>query len=95
MEYVQQHYPKKVTLEEAASRSGFNTTYFSEMFKHKTGKGFLDYVTEVRINAAKEMLRNTRKTLSHPWIIASLRIHSSVLYRKCGLIWFCNALMRD
>lgn len=63
MEYVQQHYPKKVTLEEAASRSGFNTTYFSEMFKHKTGKGFLDYVTEVRINAAKEMLRNTRKTV--------------------------------
>ncbi len=63
MEYVQQHYPEKVTLEEAAFRSGFNTTYFSEMFKRKTGKGFLDYVTEVRVNAAKEMLRNTRKTV--------------------------------
>lgn len=63
MEYVQQHYPEKVTLEEAASRSGFNATYFSEMFKRKTGKGFLDYVTEVRMNMAKELLRNTRKTI--------------------------------
>ena len=43
--------------------SGFNATYFSDVFKRKSGKNFSDYLTEVRMTAAKELLRNTRKTI--------------------------------
>lgn len=85
MEYVRRNYSEKVTLEEAASRSGFNTTYFSEMFKRKTGKGFLDYVTEVRMDAAKELLRNTRK--------AVYEVAEAVGYRDAK--YFCQQFTRN
>lgn len=63
MEYVQKHYAEHITLEDVAAMSGFNPTYFSDVFKRKSGKNFSDYLTEVRMAAAKELLRNTRKTV--------------------------------
>ncbi len=63
MEYVQQNYAQHITLEDVAAMCGFNATYFSEVFKRKSGKNFSDYLTEVRMTAAKELLRNTRKTI--------------------------------
>ena len=33
-----------------------SVTYFSETFKTETGKGFSEYLTELRINEAKELL---------------------------------------
>lgn len=63
MEYVQKNYAQHITLEDVAAMSGFNATYFSDVFKRKSGKNFSDYLTEVRMTAAKELLRNTRKTI--------------------------------
>ena len=54
---------QKITLEDVAAHSGFNPTYFSEKFKEKTGKNFTDFLTEVRMEAAKELLRDSRKTI--------------------------------
>ena len=42
IEYMKKHYADKITLDEVASHSGFNPTYFSEKFKEKTGKNFTD-----------------------------------------------------
>lgn len=36
---------------------GFNATYFSSLFKKETGRNFTDYLTELRMNKAKELLR--------------------------------------
>lgn len=63
MEYVQKNYAQHITLEDVAAMSGFNATYFSDVFKRKSGKNFSDYLTEVRMTAAKELLRNTHKTI--------------------------------
>lgn len=63
IEYMKKHYADKITLEDVAAHSGFNPTYFSEKFKEKTGKNFTDFLTEVRMEAAKELLRDSRRTI--------------------------------
>jgi two-component system response regulator YesN len=50
-------------LEDIAANFGFNTTYFSEMFKNETNKNFSVYLVEVRMEAAKKLLRDTRDTI--------------------------------
>ena len=39
-----------------AKRFNFSTNYFSRLFKEQTGKTFLEYVNEYRIQRASEML---------------------------------------
>ncbi len=54
--YIQQHYQETVRLEDVSNAVGFNATYFSALFKKETGQNFMDYLTEMRINKAKELL---------------------------------------
>ena len=64
MEYVENNYMEKIGLEEIAEYVGLNASYFSALFKKETGKNFLSYLTEIRINHAKELLRITNDTMS-------------------------------
>ena len=54
--YIQQHYQEALRLEDVSSAVGFNATYFSTLFKKETGQNFMDYLTELRIGRAKELL---------------------------------------
>lgn len=54
--YIQQHYREALRLEDVSSAVGFNATYFSTLFKKETGQNFMDYLTELRIGKAKELL---------------------------------------
>ena len=54
--YMQQHYRESLRLEDVSSAVGFNATYFSTLFKKETGQSFVDYLTELRISKAKELL---------------------------------------
>ena len=38
-------------------------SYFSQIFKEETGKTFVEYLTEVRMDKAKELLRSTDRML--------------------------------
>ena len=55
-QYIQEHYHEPLKLEEISKMVGFNSTYFSGLFKKETGKNFSDYLMEVRFNRAKELL---------------------------------------
>ena len=55
-ETSQQHYQEALRLEDVSSAVGFNATYFSTLFKKETGQNFMDYLTELRIGRAKELL---------------------------------------
>lgn len=57
--YLDQHYAESVSLEQVASTIGFNPSYFSVLFKKECGVGFQDYLTEIRIKKAKEILRKS------------------------------------
>ncbi len=49
----------KVDLETVARKAHVSPKYFSELFKKRTGCRFSDYVTELRLERAAEMLRTT------------------------------------
>lgn len=55
--YIQEHFSSQITLEEVSGVTGFTPTYFSTVFKKSTGKTFLEYLLSVRMEAAKQMLR--------------------------------------
>lgn len=43
-----------------AHRMGMTQTYFSRIFKNKTGKTFVSVLTEIRMNRAKELIAENR-----------------------------------
>jgi len=60
VEYLHEHYNEQVTLNEVAEHTFVSTYYISRMFKREMGKNFVDYLNELRIEKAKEMLRDVR-----------------------------------
>jgi len=61
--YIREHYGRPLTLEEVSGIAGFNPAYFSTLFKKETGEGFLEYLSSVRIGAAKKRLTDTADTI--------------------------------
>lgn len=58
-QYIHAHYKEPLSLEDVSRQVGFNASYFSTLFKKECGMGFVEYLTDVRINQAKELLRDT------------------------------------
>ena len=59
-EYMQAHYHEQVTLNEVAEHTFVSTYYISRMFKREMGKNFVDFLNEIRMEKAKEMLKDVR-----------------------------------
>lgn len=55
--YINAHYCEKITLEEVASSAYMSSNYFSSYFRKVTNISFSDYVTRLRVNRARELLR--------------------------------------
>jgi len=62
--YMNQNFHLPITLHDAAQMACLEDTYFSKQFKALTGFGFLDYLTQLRLQEAKRLLRATSLTLS-------------------------------
>ena len=58
-QYIKDNYQHPITLEEVSGKIGFNPTYFSSLFKKDTGSTFLEYLSEIRMNEAKNLLKET------------------------------------
>lgn len=54
---VARRYMDHISLNDAADATGLNPVYLSVLFKKETGINFKDYVTNVRMEKAKEFLR--------------------------------------
>ena len=54
--YVQEHYSQPIRLCDVAGMVYRSESYISYLFREKMGVGFVDYVTRVRIEKAKELL---------------------------------------
>ena len=55
--YMLANLQEPITLETFAQRFGINKTYFSRLFHEKTGVSFKKYLTDLRIECAKQMLK--------------------------------------
>lgn len=59
MLYLQQNYMNDISLDNCAEHTGTNPFFLSKSFKQVTGKNFIDYLTEIRMEKARELLRDT------------------------------------
>lgn len=55
-QYVDINYLEGITLESTAARFYISKEYLSKVFKQEHGQSFSDYVTELKMNKAKELL---------------------------------------
>lgn len=59
MSYILQHYCEDITLNDVASAVYLNPIYISRLIKEQTGKGFSEWLMEMRIKKAVSQLKHT------------------------------------
>jgi YesN/AraC family two-component response regulator len=62
IEYIEYNYNKDISMKLIADIVFLNSSYFSELFKETVGINFSDYITQLRIKKAKELLSTTHFT---------------------------------
>jgi two-component system response regulator YesN len=56
--YINENYYKDLNLAMVSNEVSLNYSYFSQMFKECTGENFVNYLKKIRVNKAKELLKN-------------------------------------
>lgn len=62
-EYIKSHYYKDISLDDVSREVNISPYYFSKLFKEETGENFIEYVTAIRMERAKELLIHTDKSM--------------------------------
>lgn len=57
--YINSNYNYEITMEQVANHVSVSSYYFSKIFKEILGENYIDYVTNIRMNKAKEILLKT------------------------------------
>ncbi|MFX3633577.1 MAG: helix-turn-helix domain-containing protein [Candidatus Pristimantibacillus sp.] len=76
-QFIDDNYMYDLNLTMIAAKFNYNPSYFSELFKEKVGKTFIQYVTEVRMTYARRLLEDTTLGL---WDIAEFTGFSNPSY---------------
>ena len=58
-EYIRENFNRNISLNEIAEHFYINPYYFSQLFKKKTGITYQKYLTDLRMNRARKLLRET------------------------------------
>ncbi len=85
--YIELHFREKVTLQRLSAISGYNPTYFSELFRKFTGETYIERLTSLRINYAKALLARGLSVSDACFEsgFGSLSNFLSVFKAKCGM----------
>ena len=59
MLYIQENYSRDISLDDVSSQVNISPYYFSKLFKQETGGNFIEYLTEVRLRNARELLKDS------------------------------------
>src|SRR5690606_30062815 len=59
LDYLKEHFHEEISLEALADRAAMAPTYFSYIFKMITGKNYIEYLNELRIQHAMTLLKTT------------------------------------
>ena len=57
--YIQNNYSRDISLDEVSHTVNISPYYFSKIFKEDVGEGFVEYLTKIRMDKAKELLTTT------------------------------------
>ena len=61
--YLAAHFRENPTLEEVSAAVGISPTYFSTLFKKEVGIGFSEYITQLRCEEAKRLMRESSDSM--------------------------------
>ncbi len=64
LEYIQDNYHLKINLNDVAEHFHFNYNYLSNYFTSVMGTNFSDYINRIRIEKAKELLRQEKESIN-------------------------------
>lgn len=62
--YIDNNYMNDIQLRDVAKVVNLSQVYFSFLFKEEMGENFISYLSRVRIDASKAMLKDVRKNIS-------------------------------
>ncbi|WP_114395551.1 response regulator transcription factor [Oleisolibacter albus] len=85
LDYIERNMMRRVTLEDAAEYADISPSYLSRMFKKALNINFVTYLTGRRIEIAKEMLRETDRSIT---AIAAELSYNDVNY-------FCKSFKKE
>lgn len=63
--YLKQNFRENCTLTQIAAQVNMNPSYFSRIFSKKTGKSFINYLTDIRIEHAKKLLITSNNPIAN------------------------------
>lgn len=63
-EYVKNNYHLDINIKDVSKMVGFNSSYFSHLFKKETKLGFSEYLTKVRLQEAQKLLKGSTSTIT-------------------------------
>lgn len=64
-DYVEKHYREKIYLADMAENLSLSETYLSRLFKKETGERLQDYIVDVRLERAANLLKYSDETISN------------------------------
>ncbi len=62
-QYLRSHYNEQLSVEQVANIIGLNTKYFSQLCKNYFGSTFLEYLTSIRMEKAKQLILSGEYTI--------------------------------
>ena len=80
MQYISEHYPEKITRDEIAESCGFSPNYLSRLFKSVAGVSLSEHITDIRMQQAMSLFKNTDKCIGD--IIESVGYRSPSLFYR-------------
>lgn len=61
--FIQDNYCKEISLDDVSREMNISPYYFSKLFKEEEGINFIEYLTALRIDRAKELLADKQKSV--------------------------------
>ena len=82
--YIEENYGDKVTLEKLGEVSGYSDLHTMRLFKHDTGRTPHEWLTEIRVNRAKELLSDNSKNIEEVATACGFNSesHYKILFKK-------------
>ena len=92
MDYIQEHLSEELTLEQVSHAANYQKTYFSRLFKAETSCSYSDYLFQIRMLHAQEMLYLTNLQIS---AVAEQCGFSDFSYFSLRFRQFCGMTPRE
>ncbi|MCS3429947.1 AraC family transcriptional regulator [Klebsiella sp. BIGb0407] len=80
IEFINQHFDDELTLATIAENAGASYHHFSRIFKKISGYNFIEYLTMIRINKAKQLLKDTQIPITDISYICGFSGHKQLIF---------------